>query len=164
MVDNQPPSGIDAANYPELRKWVVGSLSGHRKPNDIIFQLCQRTGWEWNRSKSFVEQVVQIDQKAVHQRRLPLLVALGVFMVAGGVLLFLPALFDMINLLSRIEPPLDLDKILFITLQARVGFLTSLRLITGMGMIVGGGWGIGVAIRSAITGEGEDLMKSGTHR
>jgi hypothetical protein len=164
MTDRPPATGIDPANYPELRKWVVGSLSSHKKPNEIIFQLCKRTGWDWNQAKSFVGQVTQVDQKQVYQQRMPLLLGIGVFMLAGGILLFLPAFLDLLAILSGIEPPLDLNKIIEIVFVARTGYILAARLVTGMGMVIGGGWGIWSAVHSAITGEGEDLMNSGSRQ
>jgi hypothetical protein len=164
MPDFPPSAGRDAAGYPELRKWVVGNLSGHKKINDIIFQLCRRTGWDWNTSKAFVEQITQVDQKEVHKGRLPLLVVLGILFFAGGLFLSVPAFFDMISILSGLQSPLNFEKIVDILIKARVGFLTSIRLVSGMAMIVAGGWGIVMAIRSAITGKGDDLMKGGIHR
>jgi hypothetical protein len=161
MNGTPPAAGIDAAHYPDLRKWVISSLSGHKKPNEIIFQLCQRTGWDWNQATSFVEQVTQLDQKQVHQRRMPLLLAIGLFMLVGGILLFLPAFLDLMAILSQIEPPLDLNKIMTAAFYARTGYILAIRLVTGMAMIIGGGWGIWSAVRSAITGEGDDLMSSG---
>jgi hypothetical protein len=164
MIDQLSSGGKDAAEYPELRKWVVGCLSGHKKVNDIIYQLCQRTGWDWNTSRSFVEQITQIDQKEVHKRRLPILVMLGFFILAGGFILAVPAFFDMIDILSGMQPPFDFEKLFDMFFLARVGFLTTIRLVSGMAMVVAGGWGIVMAIRSAVTGEGDDLMKSGPLR
>lgn len=158
------PQEIDAAKYPELRKWVVGSLSAHRKPTDIIYQLCQRTGWNWNQAKSFVEQISEFDRKEVHRRRMPLLLGIGLFMLAGGMFFFIPSFIELIDILSMIDPPLDLNKILEMVLMARSGYLLAVRLVTGMAMVVGGGWGIWSAVQSAVTGEGEDLMKRDASR
>ena len=164
MTEGFPSSEIDAGRYPDLRNWVVGSLSGHKKNSDIIFQLCQRTGWDWGQAKRFVEQVTQLDQKEVYKRRMPLHLAIGLFMMVGGAFLFLPAFLNLISLLSELEPPLDLSKIFDIVFMARSGSLMVLSLVTGMGMVVGGGWGVWNAVNSAMTGEGDDLLKSETHR
>jgi hypothetical protein len=164
MPDFPPAAGRDAAGYPELRKWVVGNLSSHKKINDIIFQLCRRTGWDWNTSRAFVEQITQVDQKEVHKGRLPLLVVLGILIMAGGVFLSVPAFFDMASILSGLQSPLDFEKIVNLLFRARLGVLATIRLVSGMVMVVAGGWGIVMAIRSAITGEGENLMKGGIRR
>ncbi len=155
-------SEIDSSRYPDLRKWVVASLANHKKPNDLIFQLCQRTGWDWSQAKRFVEQVVESDQKQIHQRRMPLLLGIGVLMMVLGVVSFLPAFLDLMADLSALEPPLDLTKVIEVGFSARMEYVRIARLVIGMAMFIGGGYGIWGAVKSALTGEGEDLMKSGT--
>jgi hypothetical protein len=155
-------SEIDATRYPDLRKWVVGCLSGQKKPNEIIFQLCHRTGWDWGQAKRFVEQVVELDQKQVHQKRMPLLLGIGLLMMVGGIVAFLPAFMDLIATLSLLEPPLDGDKFMTLVVLAEGGYFRIIRLVTGLAMFVGGSYGIISAVKSAMTGEGEDLLKSGT--
>jgi hypothetical protein len=154
----------DPSRYPELRKWVVSSLSGHKKPNDIIFQLCQRTGWDWKQAERFVGQITELDSKEVHRRRMPLLLGVGLFLMAGGVVAFLPAFLDMIADLQMLEPPWDLDKLFYALSGARANYYRVFGIFGGLAMFIGGGVGISNAIRSAISGEGEDLMKSGGPR
>jgi hypothetical protein len=155
-------SEIDATRYPDLRKWVVGGLSGHRKPNDIIFELCRRTGWDWSQAKRFVEQVVEMDQKQVHQKRLPLLLGIGVLFAITGGIAFISGFINLMEVLATIEPPLDLQKILDAALMARSIYLMIAKLFGGMAMFIGGGYGIINAVKSAMTGEGEDLLKPQT--
>ncbi|MBN1440788.1 MAG: hypothetical protein JW929_15380 [Anaerolineales bacterium] len=155
---------IDASRYPELRKWVVSSLAGHKKPNDIIFQICHRTGWDWNLSKRFVEQVIDLDQKEVHQRRMPLLVALGILFLSIGAFSFYSACMDLLPILAALEPPLDAEKVVNAVLMANTARILIIKLVFGLAGVVGGGVGIASAVKSAATGEGEDLMKSGTQK
>ena len=160
---NMPMSSeIDATRYPELRKWVVGCLSAHKKPNEIIFQLCRRTGWDWGQAKKFMEQVVEMDQKVVHQKRMPLLLVFGLAMVIGGIVAFIPAFIDLMTLLAKTEPPLDAEKIATLMLNAEGGYFGVIRLVTGMAMFIGGGYGIISAVKAAMTGEGDDLINSGS--
>jgi hypothetical protein len=85
-------------------------------------------------------------------------------MLAGGMFFFIPSIIEVIDILSMIDPPLDLNKIFEMVLMARSGYILAVRLVTGMAMVVGGGWGIWSAIQSAVTGDGEDLMKRDTSR
>jgi hypothetical protein len=155
-------SEIDPTRYPELRKWVVGCLSSHKKPNDIIFQLCRRTSWDWGQSKRFVEQVVEMDQKQVHQQRMPLLLGIGVLMMIGGAVAFIPAFLDLIATLSLLEPPLDGSEFMTLVVMAEGGYFRIIRLVTGLAMFIGGSYGIISAVKSAMTGDGEDLLKPQT--
>jgi hypothetical protein len=155
-------SEIDATRYPDLRKWVVGCLSSHKKPNDIIFQLCRRTGWDWGQAKRFVEQVVEMDQKQVHQKRMPLLLGIGVLFLIAGTISFISAFIDLSAILSTIELPLDLQKVIDAALMARSIYYLIGKLVFGMIGVVGGGYGIMNAVKSAMTGEGEDLLNPQT--
>jgi hypothetical protein len=155
-------SEIDATRYPDLRKWVVGCLSGHKKPNDIIFEICRRTGWDWGQAKRFVEQVIEMDQKQVHQRRLPLLVGIGILFLITGTISFISALIDITAILAELDPPLDAQEIINAVLMARSIYYLIGKLAIGMIGVVGGGYGIMNAVKSAMTGDGEDLLKPQT--
>jgi hypothetical protein len=155
-------SEIDATRYPDLRKWVVGCLSGHKKPNEIIFQLCRRTGWDWGQAKRFVEQVVELDQKQVHQKRMPLHLGIGFVALIYGVVVFILSLMDLIYTLPSIELPLDAEKIIALPSMLKGGYYTIAGLVTGIAAFIGGSYGIISAVKSAMTGEGDDLLKPQT--
>ena len=162
--DGTQTSEIDATRYPDLRKWVVSCLSGHKKSSDIIFELCRRTGWDWNQAKRFVEQVAELDQKQVHQRRMPLLLGIGVLFMITGAVSFISAFMDLSVILSELEPPLDLEKIINAAFMSRSIYSLIGKFAFGMIAVVGGGYGISSSVKSAITGEGEDLLQSGTRQ
>jgi hypothetical protein len=157
-------SDVDTAHYPGLKRWVISSFSGHKKVNDIIYQLCQQTGWDWNQSKQFVEQVARESQKEIHQRRMPLLLGFSLFFIVGGVVAIFAAVPDLLATLAQMEPPLDLSRIIEYILLGRSGYFLIAKLVTGVCGIVGGGIGIYSAVTAAITGEGEDLLKSPSSR
>ncbi len=166
MNSGMPSSEIDATRYPDLRKYVVGSLAGHKKPNDIIFELCRRTGWDWNQAKRFVEQVVEMDQKQVHQQRMPLQLVGGIFLMAIGLGLSIVAYVDLFDAISELQNPnfsaiLDLIFDLARMSTDPLAFLLRLSIVVGPATFIGGALGIWSSVKSAITGEGEDLMKSG---
>jgi hypothetical protein len=159
MNNSMSYTDYDPSRYPDLRKWVVSSLAGHKKPNDIIFQLCRRTGWDWKQAERFVGQITELDSKEVHRRRMPLLFAIGLLMMGGGIFAFLPAFLDLLAALSALEPPWNAEKIVFAFTAAQTGYYGVIRLFGGLAMFIGGAVGISSAVRSAISGEGEDLMK-----
>ena len=154
------PSDVDLERYPGLKRWVIGCLSGHKKANDIVFQLCRQTGWDWNQAKRFVEQVGRESQKEIHQRRMPLLMGIGLLMIAGGAVAFVSAYPDLITTLSQMEPPLEISRVVEYIFLGRSGYLLAGKLVTGMAMIIGGGIGTLRAVMAAMTGEGEDVLKN----
>jgi hypothetical protein len=158
------PTEINVEQYPGLKKWVIDCFSGHKKANDIIFQLCQRTGWDWKQSKRFVEQVGQSSQKEIHQRRMPLLLGIGLLFMVSGAIAFISAFPDLTTMLSQMEPPLKIERIIEYIFMGRSEYLLAAKLVGGMAMFIGGGVGTYRAVTAAMTGEGEDLIKSGTDR
>jgi hypothetical protein len=156
------PPDIDVEQYPGLKQWVIGCFSGHKKVNDIIYQLCQRTGWDWSQAKRFVEQVGRGSQKEIHQRRLPLLLGIGLLFMVSGAIAFVSAFPDLTVLLAEMEPPLKIERIVEYIFMGRSGYVLAAKLVGGMAMFIGGGVGTWRAVMSAMTGEGEELVKSGT--
>lgn len=164
MPSGLKPGEIDATRYPELRKWVVGCLSNHKKPNDIIFELCRRTGWDWNQAKRFVAQVVDLDQKQVHQKRMPLLVGIGIFTMVAGVYFSIIGVRDLLEAISQLQNSPDIVTMLGMIINLRslamdpLGFMIRFAIVYGPAMFIGGAWGILSAVKSSMTGDGEDLM------
>jgi hypothetical protein len=152
MPSGLKPGVIDATRYPDLRKWVVSSLSNHKKPNDIIFELCRRTDWDWNQAKRFVEQVVELDQKQVHQKRMPVLLLATVSGVVMGSFGFIRAYVEVLRI---IPPPIDLHKIINATLDSPTLLFEFASVMVGAAL---GGFGVVGIVKSAITGEGEDIL------
>jgi len=136
------PSDVDMERYPGLKRWVIGCFSGHKKVNDIIYQLCQQTGWDWNQAKQFVDQVARESQKEIHQRRMPLLLGIGLLMMVSGTIAFVSAFPDLQTTLSQMEPPLDLSRVVEYIFLGRSGYLLAAKLVTGTAMVIGGGIGI----------------------
>jgi len=158
------PSEVDLERYPGLKRWVIGCFSGHKKVNDIIFQLCQQTGWDWNQAKQFVDQVARESQKEIHQRRMPLLLGIGLLMMVSGTIAFVSAFPDLQTTLSQMEPPLDLSRVVEYIFLGRSGYLLAAKLVTGTAMVIGGGIGTLRAVTAAMTGESEDLLKNPSRR
>jgi hypothetical protein len=158
------PSDVDMERYPGLKRWVIGCVSGHKKINDIIYQLCQQTGWDWNQAKQFVEQVTLESQKEINQRRMPLLLGIGLLMMVGGAIAFISAFPDITLMLSEMEPPLDFGRVIQYLFMGRSEYLLIIKLVTGIAMFIGGAVGSYRTVMSAMTGEGEDLLKSGSRK
>ena len=154
------PSDVDMERYPGLKRWVIGCFSGHKKVNDIVYQLCQQTGWDWSQAKEFVEHVGRENQKEIHQRRMPLLLGIGLLMIAGGAVAFISAYPELLTTLSQMEPPLDISRVVEYIFLGRNGYLLAGKLVTGLAMIIGGGIGTWSAVMAAITGGGEDFLKN----
>jgi hypothetical protein len=148
---------MDIHKYPGLAKWVVGCLAAHKKPNDIIFQLCKQTGWDWKQAQQFVEDVAEENQKEIHIRRSPLLIGLGFLFVISGAVLTFSSILDLNDILSGMQWPMDFSQIIDYIFMARSGVIMAAKLVTGVAMLLGGGIGVWNAMSAAMTG-GEKVL------
>lgn len=74
-------------NRQEATDFVVSELSKHRHRNDIIMDLCKRTGGSWGQVQRFVQQVESENRQSIAARQSPILLVTGVFIVLTGLAL-----------------------------------------------------------------------------
>lgn len=115
----------------ELESFVLQSLKKHRRQNDIVQVVCERTGWSWNKAQLFVARTQTRNHHELTKRnRLFMIPFSGIFII-GGILLLLwsvLALFDYYNGYSgQGTSTLPLDFIVLVI----AGLLTSFGIIAG---------------------------------
>jgi hypothetical protein len=68
----QPPVSI---NSEELDEFALQELKRQHHRNDILVQLCQRTGWDWQQAERFLDKVEadHPSELATQEKRLALL-------------------------------------------------------------------------------------------
>jgi len=142
----------DPAQPDELRNYVLRKLRYQADPNDIIYEICQQTGWDWRRSKAYIEQVESEHRPdlSVWQGWLYLIIG-GVTAMAGLVLLgsVLLALFGSqpsMQFLYRLPVISSLVEEMDLTSGAPIR-LVIYGGVSGLGMTIGGGAGIAQALK-----------------
>lgn len=120
----------------DLTDYIIEQLGNHVSRNDLIFDICKRTGLPWSQVNDLITQVEQKDQKKIVLKQSPLLliVALGIFL--GGAFLACGALMYFLDLARAGMFALD-------PFSLRRDFLATIRLFTGLAMIVGSSIGVG---------------------
>jgi len=148
----QASQDLDGEQLDALRSYVVRKLTFQEDADDIIYDICQRTGWDWPRSKAFVEQVEGEHRPdlAVWQGWLYLIIggitALAGLVLVGSVLLVIFGYQPLIQYLTHLPGLVSfLDELAFasgipINLLVYAG-------LTGLGMLLGGGMGILQALK-----------------
>lgn len=128
-------------NDQALTDYIIDQLGHHVSRNDLIFDICQRTGLAWSQVSDLVAQVEQQAQKktALKQSPLLLIVALGILM--GGLFLACGALMYFLELARAGMFALD-------PFSLRRDFLATIRLFTGFAMIIGSLIGVGSLLRT----------------
>jgi len=123
----------------DLTAYVVGRLARAENLNDIIFELCEKTGWSWPQAEAFVLQVQESHQGEVAERQFPILfiLAAGTYLAGIGLMAYsLHSVFDVVKLLKRMEiPALDVFSVLMIAFNTAVGPIVLFA--TGLAMVLG---------------------------
>jgi hypothetical protein len=130
-----------------LENFVLQQLKKQRRHNDIVEAVCNRTGWHWNTSQRFVAktQTKHHDDLQSSRNRIPLifgigLILIGLFMAVNGVI----SLSDYVKFASVTT---STPEILLNISPQRVLFTLG-AIVTGLGMVIGGSYGITRALSS----------------
>ena len=128
-----------------LAENVFQQLKQQHRHNDIVEKVCNQTGWHWNKSQRFVARVQTKRHDELQSGKIRVIVAIGIGIIFVGLIMALngaSALSDYakITTYARTNP----EMLLNISPYAVVYALGST--ITGIGMIIGGGFGIARAL------------------
>lgn len=115
---------------PVLTEYVIRQLGKNVSQNDLIYDVCQRTGASWDQVTKFVAEVEQKHHRAIAQRQSPLYFVIGIGIFLGGFFLFCWSLTSLVSFLSAGNISLN-------PLDLRRDYFTVIRLGTGLAMIVG---------------------------
>lgn len=133
------------ANLQELSQEVLTQLKKRRRHNDIVEFVCHETGWHWNKSQRFVARIQTQNHEKLQtgQNRLTIFVGIGIILV--GLVMALNgattiADYAKLAAFARTNPSVLMS-------VSPEGLIFALAAsITGLGMIIGGGYGVGRAI------------------
>lgn len=85
------PAASPAAAEPadeELVELVVRRLASHTRPNDIAYELCERTGLSWPQAEALVHEIAANQRHRIGRRQTPILLITGLMTILIGVGLF----------------------------------------------------------------------------
>jgi hypothetical protein len=88
----------------DLTAFVTRRLCEADNPQDIILDVCQKTGWYWPDAEAFVRRVQEMKAPEITKRQFPLLtvLALGIFLAGLGLTFFgVYSIVDSWNQLSQ---------------------------------------------------------------
>lgn len=113
-----------------LTEYIIQQLGKHVSRDNLIYDICQRTGRDWNNVNNLVAAVEQTHSTKIARKQSPILliIALGILIAgiwsAGGALLYYVGLMQTGNF--SIDP-----------LSLRRDYVMLIRLGTGIAMIFG---------------------------
>ena len=121
-------------NKEEATTFVIQELTRHHSRNEIVIQLCQNMSMDWQQAEQFVRDVETGNARTIAARQSPFLLALalGILIVGIGMTIYAGLFFIQFNQLGAAEKVFELNLI----------YYRGAALLTGLGMIVGGGIGL----------------------
>lgn len=138
-IDVEQSNKIDLES---LSQEVLQKLKKQKRFNDVVEFVCHRTGWHWNKSQRFVARVKtkHHDELISGKNRVTIIVGVGIILV--GLVMMLngaSVLSDYAKLaaFARTNP-----EALF-AMSPQAIFFALMATVTGIGMIIGGGYGVG---------------------
>ena len=121
-------------NKEELIELVIRELGKHHERRDIVARICEQSTLGWGEAEQLVAEVESQHKRKIAARQGPflVLVSIGTLVIGLGLLIYnielIAAIFNK-DLLGQI-------------LSLRSGYLQLVSLVTGLGMTVGGLYGI----------------------
>lgn len=118
----------------ELTALIINELGKHHDRESIILAVCERGGLNWLQAERLIEQVEVEYRGTIVKRQSPLLIAISVVTVIAGMgILGYGALFFVD--FFQTDP---VQRIFLL----RTGSLKIISMVTGLGMLGGGSWGL----------------------
>ena len=128
-----------------LAHQVADELVLSRPADDLVLQVCERTGWDWEQAEKFVAEIeIRIQHRKLIRTKLFLLMS-GFTAILGGLAVFAyTAYFGFIFLRgSMIHAEDFLSYYLFFDFWANGAPFFIGGMFLGLGMMAGGAYGIG---------------------
>ena len=129
-------------NNEELTNLIVKELSKHRDRKEITHIVCEHSYLNWNEAEKLVEQVATQNKRTVAARQSPLLIFLSI----GTLILGIGFLAYNLQFFISFFQTDALGKLL--SLQS--GYYGLAGSVTGLGMTVGGFYGLWQTLRSLL--------------
>jgi hypothetical protein len=114
----------------EITNYVLNALGRHRSRNDIVEYLCTHTKMPWTEAEKIVRQIEVRHSSEIYSRQSPLIIALGIASMIGGVVLIAYCFLYFIIIIPR-QNPEALVRSSQGAMYAIGAFVTGIGLITG---------------------------------
>ena len=127
-------------NTEQLTDLIIRELGKHHERRDIVAKICEQTTLGWGEAEQLVIDVESQHKKKIAARQGPFII----FVSIGTLVLGLGLLAYNLELILAIFKKDFLGQLL----SLRSGYFQVLSLITGLGMTVGGLYGVWTALAS----------------
>jgi len=90
-------------DYKDLVVGIVKRLSAADDPNDIILDLCQKTGCVWAEAEGLVQRVQEEDKFQITQKQMPTLISVALFVFTVGLVLTAYGVYGIITTFTTVR-------------------------------------------------------------
>ncbi len=153
---------MDAELENELTRYVVTKLANGEDADTVIGDVCRRAKWKWPQAAAFVEQVRANHRQEITGRRMWILAAIGIVIIAAGVSI---TLFSMAGFFPALEIALNRAHEQGVPGMVRAFFAAMKNtpveprlLVFGLLMFFGGLWGTRQALIHYLSGRSADEL------
>jgi hypothetical protein len=73
--------------HDEIAVLIIKRLGEGNNPDELLFELCQKTGYSWRQAELLVKQVQEENDAEIARKQLPVLFGLAFITFFGGVVL-----------------------------------------------------------------------------
>ncbi len=113
-----------------ITDYIVYQLGRHVSRNDLIFDLCQRTGRPWDQISTLVSSVEQQHESRIVWQQSPIFLVIAIGILIAGVYLACGGLLYFGQLIAESNFSID-------PFSLRRDYTTFIRIGTGLAMIIG---------------------------
>lgn len=118
----------------EITNLIVNKLGKNQSRNEIIIAVCEKSGLDWTEAEHLIEQVEEEHHRTIATRQSPVLIFISAVTIIAGVGLLGYGLLFFVDFFQ-----LDITEQVFLL---RTGYLRIISMVTGVGMVGGGGYGL----------------------
>ncbi len=122
---------VNDINIPELEQLTLQNIKKLYRHNDIVEQVCEKTGWSWNKAQRFVAKTQTKNHQELTRSSRIFMIIFCIIFIIGGLLLLLWSVLTFKEYRNgwtgQITSTLSMDLVSFII----GGFFTSLGIILG---------------------------------
>jgi len=124
-----------------LEEFALGQLKKQRRHNDIVEAVCHKTGWHWNKSQRFVARVQTKHHDELQSGRNRITIIVGIGIIIGGLIVAINGIgalsdYAKIAVFAKTNPEV------LLSISPSAVFFALTATVTGLGMVVGGGYGV----------------------
>jgi hypothetical protein len=115
-------------DHDELVAGIVKRLSEADDPNDIILDLCQKTGCIWSDAEALVHRVQEEEKFQITKKQMPLLTGMALFVFVTGLVLTGYGVYGIIVTLTAVggaSGPRDIYSYLMPMIEKRLDPVTA---------------------------------------